>query len=196
MQWFTDNHKPLEAERIAQRTNYDIEMIREIGYCQGIENYSRYFDGRKPGDAPYSLLDYFPKDFLCFIDESHVTVPQIRAMYNGDRARKDMLVQYGFRLPSAYDNRPLLFEEFEQRIHQTIFVSATPGPYETGLAEQTVEQIIRPTGLLDPKIIVRPATGQVDDLVGEIRKVTAAGGRILVTTLTKRMAEQLTDYLR
>ena len=194
--WFTANGKPLEAERIAQRTNYDIEMIREIGYCQGIENYSRYFDGRKPGDAPYSLLDYFPEDFLCFIDESHVTVPQIRAMYNGDRARKDMLVQYGFRLPSAYDNRPLLFHEFEQRIHQTIFVSATPGPYETELAEQTVEQIIRPTGLLDPRIILKPATGQVDDLVGEIRKTTAAGGRVLVTTLTKRMAEQLTDYLR
>ena len=193
---FLKEGKPLEAERIAQRTNYDIEMIREIGYCSGIENYSRYFDGRKPGDAPYSLLDYFPGDFLCFIDESHVTVPQIRAMYNGDRARKDMLVNYGFRLPSAYDNRPLLFEEFEQRIHQTIYVSATPGPYETGLAEQVVEQIIRPTGLLDPLIVLRKAQGQVDDLVGEIRKVTANNGRVLVTTLTKRMAEQLTDYLR
>lgn len=193
---FVQDGKPLEAERIAQRTNYDIEMMREIGYCQGIENYSRYFDGRKPGDAPYSLLDYFPKDFLCFIDESHVTVPQIRAMYNGDRARKNTLVEYGFRLPSAYDNRPLLFEEFEQRIHQTIFVSATPGPYETGLAEQTVEQIIRPTGLLDPEIIVRKATGQVDDLVGEIRKTTEKGGRTLVTTLTKRMAESLTEYLQ
>ncbi len=196
VQQFIDDGKPLEAERISQRTNYDIEMMREIGYCQGIENYSRYFDGRKPGDAPYSLLDYFPEDFLCFIDESHVTVPQIRAMYNGDRARKEQLVRYGFRLPSAYDNRPLLFEEFEQRIGQTIFVSATPGPYEMGLTEQTVEQIIRPTGLLDPEVIVRKATGEVDDLVGEIRKVTQNGGRVLVTTLTKRMAESLTEYLR
>ena len=193
---FEHDGKLLEAQRIAQRTNYDIEMIREIGYCQGIENYSRYFDGRKPGDAPYSLLDYFPKDFLCFIDESHVTVPQIRAMYNGDRARKDTLVEYGFRLPSAYDNRPLLFEEFEQRIRQTIFVSATPGPYETARSEQTVEQIIRPTGLLDPEIIVRKATGQVDDLVAEIRRTTAKGNRVLVTTLTKVMAESLTDYLK
>ena len=193
---FEHDGKLLEAQRIAQRTNYDIEMIREIGYCQGIENYSRYFDGRKPGDAPYSLLDYFPKDFLCFIDESHVTVPQIRAMYNGDRARKDTLVDYGFRLPSAYDNRPLLFEEFEQQIHQTIFVSATPGPYETARSEQTVEQIIRPTGLLDPEIIVRKATGQVDDLVAEIRRTTAKGNRVLVTTLTKVMAESLTDYLK
>ena len=193
---FEKDGKYLEAQRIAQRTNYDIEMMREIGYCQGIENYSRYFDGRRPGDAPYSLLDYFPKDFLCFIDESHVTVPQIRAMYNGDRARKNTLVDYGFRLPSAYDNRPLLFEEFEQRIHQTIFVSATPGPYELARAKQVVEQIIRPTGLLDPEIIVRKATGQVDDLVGEIRKVVAQGHRVLVTTLTKRMAESLTDYLK
>ena len=193
---FEKDGKYLEAQRIAQRTNYDIEMMREIGYCQGIENYSRYFDGRKPGDAPYSLLDYFPRDFLCFIDESHVTVPQIRAMYNGDRARKNTLVEYGFRLPSAYDNRPLLFEEFEQRIHQTIFVSATPGPYELARARQVVEQIIRPTGLLDPEILVRKATGQVDDLVGEIRKVVARGQRVLVTTLTKRMAESLTDYLK
>lgn len=193
---FEKEGKLLEAQRIAQRTHYDIEMMREIGYCQGIENYSRYFDGRKPGDAPYSLLDYFPKDFLCFIDESHVTVPQIRAMYNGDRARKDTLVEYGFRLPSAYDNRPLLFQEFEQRIHQTIFVSATPGPYEMERAQQVVEQIIRPTGLLDPEIIVRKATGQVDDLVGEIRRVIARKERILVTTLTKRMAESLTDYLK
>ncbi|MBQ9306599.1 MAG: excinuclease ABC subunit UvrB [Clostridia bacterium] len=194
--FFKDNGKPLEAERIEQRTTYDMEMMREIGYCQGIENYSRYFDGRKPGDAPYSLLDYFPEDFLCFIDESHVTIPQIRAMYNGDRARKTTLVEYGFRLPSAYDNRPLLFDEFKERIHQTIYVSATPGPYERELAEQTVEQIIRPTGLLDPEIVMRRATGQVDDLVGEIRKVTENGGRILVTTLTKRMAESLTDYLQ
>ena len=188
--------KLLEAQRIAQRTRYDIEMMREIGYCQGIENYSRYFDGRKPGDAPYTLLDYFTGDFLVMIDESHVTVPQIRAMYNGDRARKNTLVEYGFRLPSAYDNRPLLFEEFEKRIGQTIFVSATPGPYERERAQQVVEQIIRPTGLLDPEVILRPATGQIDDLVGEIRKVTENGERVLVTTLTKRMAESLTDYLK
>jgi excinuclease ABC subunit B len=193
---FEAENRLLEAQRIAQRTRYDIEMMREIGYCQGIENYSRYFDGRKPGDAPYTLLDYFPGDFLVIIDESHVTVPQIRAMYNGDRARKDTLVKYGFRLPSAYDNRPLLFEEFEKRIGQTIFVSATPGPYERERAQQVVEQIIRPTGLLDPQVILRPATGQVDDLVGEIRKVTEKGERILVTTLTKRMAESLTEYLK
>ncbi len=195
IRFFTEDGKPLEAERIAQRTHYDVEMMREIGYCQGIENYSRYFDGRKPGEAPYTLLSYFPGDFLTIIDESHVTVPQIRAMYNGDRARKDTLVQYGFRLPSAYDNRPLLFNEFEARIHQVIYVSATPGPYELERQEQVVEQIIRPTGLLDPEIVVRKATGQVDDLVGEIRKVTANGGRVLVTTLTKRMAESLTEYL-
>ncbi len=193
---FEEEGKLLEAQRIAQRTRYDIEMMREIGYCQGIENYSRYFDGRKPGDAPYTLLDYFPEEFLVMIDESHVTVPQIRAMYNGDRARKDTLVKYGFRLPSAYDNRPLLFNEFESRIGQTIYVSATPGPYERERAEQTVEQIIRPTGLLDPQVILRKATGQVDDLVGEIRAVTAKGERVLVTTLTKRMAESLTDYLK
>ncbi|MBR3429926.1 MAG: excinuclease ABC subunit UvrB [Clostridia bacterium] len=186
----------LEAQRIAQRTRYDIEMMREIGYCQGIENYSRYFDGRKPGDAPYTLLDYFPGEFLLMIDESHVTVPQIRAMYNGDRARKEMLVRYGFRLPSAFDNRPLLFEEFERRIGQTIYVSATPGPYERERAQQIVEQIIRPTGLLDPKVILRKASGQVDDLVGEIRSVIGKGQRVLVTTLTKRMAESLTDYLK
>ena len=192
---FEAEGKLLEAQRIAQRTRYDIEMMREIGYCQGIENYSRYFDGRKPGDAPYTLLDYFTGDFLVMIDESHVTVPQIRAMYNGDRARKNTLVEYGFRLPSAYDNRPLLFNEFEERIGQTIFVSATPGPYERERAQQVVEQIIRPTGLLDPEVILRPATGQVDDLVGEIRKVTEKGERVLVTTLTKRMAESLTEYL-
>ena len=193
---FESEGRLLEAQRIAQRTRYDIEMMREIGYCQGIENYSRYFDGRKPGDAPYTLLDYFPGEFLVMIDESHVTVPQIRAMYNGDRARKDTLVNYGFRLPSAYDNRPLLFDEFESRIGQTIYVSATPGPYERERAQQTVEQIIRPTGLLDPQVILRKATGQVDDLVGEIRNVTAKGERVLVTTLTKRMAESLTDYLK
>ena len=193
---FESEGRLLEAQRIAQRTRYDIEMMREIGYCQGIENYSRYFDGRKPGDAPYTLLDYFTGDFLVMIDESHVTVPQIRAMYNGDRARKNTLVDYGFRLPSAFDNRPLLFEEFEKRIGQTIFVSATPGPYERERAQQVVEQIIRPTGLLDPEVILRPATGQVDDLVGEIRKVTEKGERVLVTTLTKRMAESLTEYLK
>ena len=193
---FEKENRLLEAQRIAQRTRYDIEMMREIGYCQGIENYSRYFDGRKPGDAPYTLLDYFTGDFLVMIDESHVTVPQIRAMYNGDRARKNTLVQYGFRLPSAYDNRPLLFEEFEARIGQTIFVSATPGPYERERAQQVVEQLIRPTGLLDPKVILRPATGQVDDLVGEIRSTTEKDERVLVTTLTKRMAESLTEYLR
>lgn len=196
VRFFEENGKPLEAERIAQRTTYDLEMMREIGYCQEIENYSRYFDGRKPGDAPYCLLDYFPSDFLCMIDESHVTIPQIRAMYNGDRARKTTLVEYGFRLPSAYDNRPLLFDEFTQRIHQTIYVSATPGAYELGLAEQVVEQIIRPTGLLDPEVVLRRATGQVDDLVGEIHRVVEKDGRILVTTLTKRMAETLTDYLQ
>ena len=193
---FESQGRLLEAQRIAQRTRYDIEMMREIGYCQGIENYSRYFDGRKPGDAPYTLLDYFTGEFLVMIDESHVTVPQIRAMYNGDRARKNTLVDYGFRLPSAYDNRPLLFHEFEARIGQTIFVSATPGPYERERSQQTVEQIIRPTGLLDPKVILRKATGQVDDLVGEIRKVTERNERVLVTTLTKRMAESLTEYLK
>ena len=186
----------LEAQRLRQRTQYDIEMMREIGYCTGIENYSRYFDGRKPGDAPYTLLDYFPKDFLLFIDEAHVTVPQIRAMFNGDRARKDSLVDYGFRLPSAYDNRPLRFPEFEERVHQTIYVSATPGPYELERAQNTVEQIIRPTGLLDPAISVRPAVGQVDDLIGEIKKTVAKGERVLVTTLTKKMAESLTDYMK
>ena len=193
---FRDNERLLEAQRLEQRVHYDIEMMREIGYCSGIENYSRYFDGREPGQAPFTLLDYFPKDFLIFIDEAHVTVPQIRAMYNGDYARKRTLVDYGFRLPAAYDNRPLKFHEFEQRAGQTIYVSATPGPYELERAEQVVEQIIRPTGLIDPEIIVRPATGQVDDLVGEINRVTEGGGRVLVTTLTKRMAESLTQYLR
>ena len=186
----------VEAQRLEQRTRYDIEMMREIGYCSGIENYSRYFDGRRPGDAPFTLLDYFPKDFLVFIDESHVTVPQIRAMYNGDYARKSALVDYGFRLTSAFDNHPLKFFEFEERIGQTIYVSATPGPYELSRAENVVEQIIRPTGLLDPEVIVRPAEGQVDDLLGEVRRVAESGGRALVTTLTKRMAESLTNYLR
>ena len=194
--FFENENRLIEAQRIAQRTHYDIEMMREIGYCSGIENYSRYFDGRQPGDPPYSLLDYFPKDFICFIDESHVTIPQIRGMYAGDRARKIQLVDYGFRLPSAFDNRPLTFDEFEQRIGQMCFVSATPGEYEAQHAQQTVEQFIRPTGLLDPKIIVRPATGQVDDLLGEIHEVVEQGHRVLVTTLTKNMAERLSEFLR
>ncbi len=192
---FKNEGSLIEAQRIAQRTNYDIEMLRELGYCTGIENYSRYFDGRKPGDAPYTLLDYFPDDYIVFIDESHVTLPQVRAMYNGDRARKEALVGYGFRLPSAFDNRPLKFPEFESRIGQLVCVSATPAPYELERAGQVVEQIIRPTGLLDPVIEIRPATGQVDDLYAEIIKTTQAGFRVLVTTLTKKMAESLTTYL-
>ena len=193
---FTKEGKLLEAERIAQRTNYDIEMMREIGYCSGIENYSRYFDGRKPGDAPYSLLDYFPKGFLCFIDESHVTVPQIRAMYNGDHARKQSLVDYGFRLPSALDNRPLNFEEFESKLDQILCVSATPGEYEADHELLRAEQVIRPTGLLDPPIEVRPVEGQIDDLISEVNREVDRGFKVLVTTLTKRMAEDLTDYMR
>ena len=193
---FRENGRLLEAQRLEQRTHYDLAMMHEIGYCNGIENYSRYFDGRQPGDAPFTLLDYFPKDFLIFIDESHVTVPQIRAMYNGDYARKRTLVDFGFRLPSAFDNRPLKFHEFEQKTNQLIYVSATPGPYEMEHAEQVVEQIIRPTGLIDPEIIVRPATGQVDDLVGEIHKCVKQNQRVLATTLTKKMAESLTAYLR
>ncbi len=192
---FKDANQLLEAQRIEQRTRYDIEMLREVGMCAGIENYSRYFDGRKPGDAPYTLLDYFPKGFLTLIDESHVTVPQIRGMYAGDRARKESLVNYGFRLPSAFDNRPLRFEEFTQRIGQVIYVSATPADYEKEQASQIVEQIIRPTGLLDPKLFLRPATGQVDDLVGEINRTVSEGYRVLCTTLTKKNAESLTDYL-
>lgn len=187
--------KHLEAQRLKQRTKYDLEMLQEVGYCQGIENYSRHLTGRAPGEPPATLLDYFPKDFLMIIDESHQTIPQIRAMYAGDRSRKESLVEYGFRLPSAFDNRPLKFEEFEQRINQVIYVSATPGPYELSKAQQVVEQIIRPTGLVDPEISVRPTKGQIDDLVAEIRKVTAAGYRVLVTTLTKKMAEDLTEYL-
>ena len=190
------NDRLLEAQRLEQRTRYDIEMLREIGYCNGIENYSRYFDGRQSGEPPFTLLDYFPKDLLILVDESHMTIPQIRAMYNGDFARKQTLVDYGFRLPAAYDNRPLKFYEFEQKVNQIIYVSATPGPYELERTEQVVEQIIRPTGLIDPEIIVRPARDQVDDLLGEICTVTAKGGRVLVTTLTKRMAESLTEYLR
>jgi len=191
-----DNGKLLEAQRLMQRTKYDIEMLREVGYCTGIENYSRHFDGRQPGQPPYTLLDYFPDDYLLFIDESHVTIPQLRAMYGGDKSRKDNLVEYGFRLPSAYDNRPLKFNEFERKINQVIFVSATPAEYEIKNSTQVVEQIIRPTGLVDPEIIVRPVKGQIDDLIGEISKTIERGFRVLVTTLTKRMAEDLTSYLK
>jgi len=193
--YFKANGKFLEAQRLEQRTRYDIEMMREIGFCQGIENYSRHISGRKPGSAPFTLIDYFPKDFLLVIDESHVTVPQIGAMYNGDRSRKESLVEYGFRLPSAFDNRPLTFEEFSQRINQVIYVSATPADYERNLSTKVVEQIIRPTGLIDPEIIVRPVKGQIDDLLHEINQTTEKGFRTLVTTLTKRMAEDLTKYL-
>ena len=192
---FKEKGDLIEAQRIAQRTQYDIEMLRELGYCTGIENYSRVISGRPVGSPPLTLIDYFPKDFLLFVDESHVTLPQVRAMYNGDRARKEALVSYGFRLPSAFDNRPLRFEEFEQRIGQLVCVSATPAPYELEHAGQVVEQIIRPTGLLDPEIEVRPAAGQVDDLYAEIVKTTGEGYRVLVTTLTKKMAESLTTYL-
>ncbi|NPV53465.1 MAG: excinuclease ABC subunit UvrB [Firmicutes bacterium] len=187
--------KLLEAQRLEGRTRYDLEMLREVGYCQGIENYSRHLTGRKPGEPPATLLDYFPDDFLMFIDESHVTIPQIHGMYAGDRSRKESLVEYGFRLPSAFDNRPLRFEEFERKINQVIFVSATPGEYELKRSSQVVEQIIRPTGLVDPEISVRPTKGQVDDLVGEIRKRVDRSERVLVTTLTKKMAEDLTEYL-
>ena len=193
---FQDDGKLLEAQRLQQRTEYDIEMMKEVGYCSGIENYSRYFDGRQPGEPSFTLLDYFPKNFLVFIDESHMTIPQIRAMYHGDYSRKVNLVNYGFRMRSAYDNRPLTFEEFDERVPQLICVSATPAEYELKEAGQVVEQIIRPTGLLDPEIEVRPVKGQIDDLLGEIKKVTESGGRTLITTLTKRMAENLTDYLK
>lgn len=188
--------KLLEAQRILQRTNFDIEMLKEMGYCNGIENYSRHISNRPPGSPPFTLIDYFPKDFLMMIDESHVTIPQVRAMHGGDHSRKKSLVDYGFRLPSAYDNRPLTFEEFEGHIHQIVFVSATPGPYEKEHNEQVVEQIIRPTGLLDPEIMVKPIKGQIDDLVGEIHQRTEKKQRVLVTTLTKKMAEDLTNYLR
>ena len=194
VQYFTDNNKLIEAQRIKQRTDYDIDMMQELGYCTGIENYSRVISNRPAGSPPMTLLDYFPKDFLLFVDESHVTLPQVRAMYRGDRARKESLVEYGFRLPSAFDNRPLKFDEFEKRIHQRVFVSATPGEYEREHAGQIVEQIIRPTGLLDPEIFVRPTEDQIDDLIGEINAKTAKGQRTLVTTLTKKMAENLTAY--
>lgn len=195
LEWFRRQGKLLEAQRLEQRTRYDIEMIREIGYCQGIENYSRHFDGRAPGEPPYTLLDYFPDDFLLVIDESHQTIPQLRAMYEGDRSRKTSLVEYGFRLPCAYDNRPLRFDEFLERVNQVIYVSATPGPWEMERAQRVVELIVRPTGLVDPPVEVRPREGQVDDLVAEIRQTVAQGHRVLVTTLTKRMAEDLTEYL-
>ncbi|AEJ39036.1 excinuclease ABC, B subunit [Sulfobacillus acidophilus TPY] len=188
--------KDLEAQRLENRTRYDLEMLQEVGFCSGIENYSRHFTGRRPGEPPFTLLDYFPDHFLTIVDESHVSVPQIRGMYAGDRSRKESLVEHGFRLPSAFDNRPLTFEEFTQRIDQVLFVSATPGPYELSVTEKTVEQIVRPTGLLDPRIDVRPTTGQIDDLLGEIRHRVDRGLRVLVTTLTKRMAEDLTEYLR
>ena len=196
VKYFTDMNKLIEAQRIGQRVTYDVEMMREIGYCSGIENYSRYFDGRRPGEPPFTLLDYFPRDFIMFIDESHMTVPQLRAMYRGDLARKKSLVDYGFRLPAAYDNRPLNFDEFNQRVGQLIYVSATPAPYELNLAGPAVaEQIIRPTGLLDPEVIIRPVQGQIDDLLTRIRETVAKNGRVLVTTLTKKMSESLTAYL-
>jgi len=194
VKYFEENNKLIEAQRIRQRTEYDIEMMQELGYCTGIENYSRVISDRAPGSPPMTLLDYFPKDFLLFVDESHVTLPQVRAMYRGDRARKESLVDFGFRLPSAFDNRPLKFDEFTQRIHQRVYVSATPGEYERTRAGQIAEQIIRPTGLLDPEIFVRPVEGQIDDLIGVINEKIAAGHRSLVTTLTKKMAEDLSSY--
>ena len=197
IKYFKSQNKLIEAQRIEERTNFDIEMMKETGFCQGIENYSRHMSGRKAGSPPYTLFDYFPKDYLLLIDESHATIPQVRAMYNGDKSRKDSLVNYGFRLPSAYDNRPLKFEEFEQRINQVVFVSATPADYEKEHSkENVVEQIIRPTGLLDPKIEVKPVTNQVDDLIEQIRIRVEKKERILVTTLTKKMAEDLTEYLK
>lgn len=195
LKFLKDNNKLLEHQRLEQRTRYDLEMMREIGFCQGIENYSRHISGRVPGSAPYTLLDYFPKDYLMIIDESHVTIPQVGAMYKGDRARKESLVEYGFRLPSAFDNRPLTFEEFEARLNQAVFVSATPSVYERKNSAVIVEQIIRPTGLIDPEVAIRPVTGQIDDLIGEINQRIQMNHRVLVTTLTKRMAEDLTDYL-
>ena len=194
--YFTEHNQLVEAQRILQRTNYDLEMLKEMGYCNGIENYTRYINGSPPGAPPYTLIDYFPKDFLIFADESHVSIPQIGGMSSGDRARKQNLVDYGFRLPSAYDNRPLNFEEFEGKINQIVFTSATPSKYEKAHSEQTVEQIIRPTGLIDPEIFVRPIKGQIDDLMGEINETVSKGNRVLVTTLTKKMAEDLTQYFK
>ncbi len=194
--YFVDNGKLVEAQRVRQRTAYDLEMMRELGYCSGIENYSRVISGRPAGSPPLTLMDYFPDDFVLFVDESHVTLPQVRAMFNGDRARKESLIQYGFRLPCAFDNRPLKFDEFQTRFHQAVYVSATPADYERGQADQIVEQVIRPTGLLDPQVEVRPVTGQIDDLIGEINARSARNERTLVTTLTKKMAEDLTEYLQ
>lgn len=194
--WFNEHNRLVEAQRILQRTNYDLEMLQEMGYCTGIENYTRHINGISAGSPPYTLIDYFPDDFLMIADESHVSIPQIGGMSAGDRARKKNLVDYGFRLPSAYDNRPLTFQEFEGKIHQMVFTTATPGPYEKKHSEQIVEQLIRPTGLLDPKIFVRPIKGQIDDLLGEIRETTSHRERVLITTLTKKMAEDLTDYLK
>ena len=195
VKYFTDNEMLLEAQRIKQRTMYDLEMLEEIGFCKGIENYSRVLSGRKPGAVPYTLLDHFPDDFLLFVDESHVMLPQVRGMFFGDHARKKTLIDYGFRLPSAYDNRPLNFDEFYSKINQAVFVSATPGPFEKEHSVQTVEQVIRPTGLLDPEIVVKPIEGQIEDLLSEINQRTEKGERVLVTTLTKKMAEDLTDFL-
>lgn len=195
VEFFRSQNKLIEAQRIEERTKYDLEMLREVGFCSGVENYSRVLSGREPGSTPYTLLDYLPRDFILFIDESHVTLPQVRGMSGGDYARKKNLVEYGFRLPSAFDNRPLFFEEFEEKLGQVVFVSATPGDYEARESSSTVEQLIRPTGLIDPEIDVRPIEGQVDDLIGEIRAVTARGEKVLVTTMTKNMAEDLTDYL-
>ena len=194
--FFKEQGKHLEAQRIEQRTRYDLEMLKEVGYCSGIENYSRHLDGRAPGTHPWTMIDFLPSDYLLVIDESHMSIPQIRGMYNGDRSRKETLVEYGFRLPSAVDNRPLKFDEFEQVMGHTIYTSATPGPYEMAKADQVVEQIIRPTGLIDPEVEVRPTTGQVDNLIGEIRERVERGERVLVTTLTKRMAEDLSEYLQ
>jgi len=196
VKYFEEKGKLIEAQRIKERVSYDLEMMREMGYCNGIENYSRYFDGRLPGQMPYTLLDFFGDDYLMFVDESHITLPQLRAMFNGDRARKSKLVEYGFRLPSAFDNRPLAFEEFNSKISQIICVSATPADYELKLADNVAEQLIRPTGLLDPKVEVRPIDGQIDDLLSEINTVVATGHRVLVTTLTKKMSESLTNYLK
>jgi excinuclease ABC subunit B len=196
MAQFKETGKYLEAQRLEQRTRYDLEMLKEVGYCSGIENYSRHLDGRAPGTHPWTMIDFLPSDYLLVIDESHMSIPQIRGMYNGDRARKETLVEYGFRLPSAIDNRPLKFDEFEQVMGDTIYTSATPGPYELAKADQVVEQIIRPTGLIDPEVVVRPTKGQVDDLVGEIRQRVERHERTLVTTLTKRMAEDLSEYLQ
>jgi excinuclease ABC subunit B len=195
LRWLEDQGKMLEAERLRMRTTYDLEMLREVGFCSGIENYSRHIDGRGPGTAPFTLLDYFPDDYLVVLDESHVTVPQLHGMYEGDVSRKTTLVDFGFRLPSAIDNRPLRFDEFQERVQQIVYMSATPGPYELRVTSTVVEQIVRPTGLIDPEVEIRPTKGQVDDLMGEIRARTDQDQRVLVTTLTKKMAEDLTDYL-